>query len=356
MYVLDKVEVKIMTKSLGYNFSMDSEVIGIHYLSLLKNVLDSEGFELCGYSGNLNELNDDRKRISPKEWCHVLTQSLDGLPGGLGFSYGKQLNLIAADTVGQLIMSCSTLKQALQSLQRFHLLLSISLDIEPELTGHSATVRFEKLYRRNLPLSLQWFATETLYACCLHQARWLSGQPLKFEAIKLPYSRPPHGQLYDSLFACNVEFDAPCHELVFNRESLDLPILTANEQLRSTKSQQCQRALRRWEGRLSVKEQVNAILTQTYPHFPSLEKVAEQLNTSRSCLYRKLQDKRTSYQNLINDFKKDQSMGLLRGTVLTVNEIAEELGFSDASSFRRAFKSWTGMQPSAVREERRQPS
>jgi len=343
-----------MTKSLGFHFDMEDEVIGVLYLSVLKNVLEAEGLELRGYQGRLSDLRNYRKRISPTSWCQILTQSLGDVPGGLGFSYGKQLNLVAADSVGQLIMSCSTLTQALESVQHYHLLLAISLDIEPELEGRSATVRFEQLYRRKLPLCLQWFATETLYACCLHQARWLTGEPLKFHTVKFPYARPPHSALYEAVFGCQLEFDAPCHEIIFNKDCLNLPILTANEQLRAIKIQQCQQALRKWEGRFSIKEQVNVILAETYPNFPTLDKTAEQLNTSRSCLYRKLQSNRTSYQSLINDFKRDQSINLLRSTPLTVSEIAEKLGFSDASSFRRAFKSWTGVQPSSIREERRQ--
>jgi len=342
-----------MQKSAEFYFGIDDEVVGVLYLSVLKNVLEAEGFKLCGYAGSVSDLNDYRKRISPKAFYTVLTQSLEGVPGGLGFKFGEQLNLVAADTVGQLIMSSATLMHALNSVQYYHLLLSISLNFESEIKGSEAVLRFERLYHRKLPLPLQWFATEALLSCCHHQACWLTGETLTFQRVCIPYSRPPHSELYEANLQCNVEFDAPCHEVSFKKEVLNLPILTANEQVRRIKAQHCQAALRRWERRFSINARVNTILARTYPNFPALEMIAQQLHTSRSCLYRKLQMNQTSYQCLINEFKKNKSICLLRGTLLTINEIAEKLGFSDASSFRRAFKGWTGVQPSSIRKERR---
>ncbi|MCA3841113.1 helix-turn-helix domain-containing protein, partial [Burkholderia sp.] len=36
---------------------------------------------------------------------------------------------------------------------------------------------------------------------------------------------------------------------------------------------------------------------------------------------------------------------------LSIKEIAEELGFSDMSSFSQAYKRWTGVAPSVSRQE-----
>lgn len=335
----------------SYNFSMNDEVIGILYLSLFKDVLEAEGHAFRGYSGSLDGPDSYMKRISVKQWFQVLTESLKDIPGGLGFSYGKKLNLVAADTVGQLIMSSSTLMQALHYFQRYHLLLAISLDFEPELQGNSATLRFKHLYKPELPEILQWFATEVLFSCCLHQARWLSGQKLNFQMIKLPYATPPHAALYKAEFDCDIQFDSECHEATFDSEILNYPVITANKQLQQIKSQHCSAVLKRFEKRMSVIDRINGILNQTYPDFPSVEQVADELNTSKSCLYRKLQSRQTCYQTLVNDFKKDKAIVMLKNSALTITNIADMLGFSDASSFRRAFKSWTGKQPSAYRKK-----
>ena len=342
-----------MQKSTDFQFEMNDGVVGILTISVLKNVLEAEGFTLRGYTGNSSDFYDYRKKVSPKILYNTLLESLDGVPDGIGFKFGKQLNLVGADSFGQLIMSSATLMQALESVQSYHALLSISLNFDAKFDGSDAVVRFEQLYPRQLPLSLQWFATETLLACCQQQARWLTGESLTFRRACLPYSRPSHVEIYERYLKCELVFDAPYHELSFRKNVLELPVLTANEPVRIIKSQQCQAALKRRERYFSINARVNSILSKTYPNFPTFSEVAKQLHTSRSCLYRKLQMNQTSYQCLINEFKKNKSMRLLRESVLTINEIAEKLGFSDASSFRRAFKSWTGVQPSSIREERR---
>jgi len=325
-------------------------IVGTFYLALLKQVLENRGYTLQGYQGPPEDLQDPYKRVSLATFYKVCFRSLADLPGGLGFDYGEQLNLIAADRVGQLIMSSATLGEAFMYLRRFHVLLSICCRVESQEGGDSAYIRFRDFYPVHTPPTLCWFASEALYTSLRVQASWLSGRPLRYRRVAVPFARPDHGDRYEAMFECPVEFGAPVHEVEFDRAYLDLAVLSGNAQLCAQKRRQCERALHRWQSRFSVKEQVETILEKTCPEFPTLDQVAHQLNTSRSCLYRKLQHNRTSYQCLINEFKRKRSVVLLKNTPMTVCEIAEQLGFSDASSFRRAFKSWTGLQPSALRE------
>jgi len=100
----------------------------------------------------------------------------------------------------------------------------------------------------------------------------------------------------------------------------------------------------------SITERIHAILMRTLPNLPSLESMAAELNMSRSTLHRRLQNEDYGYQAIIAEFRRDQAVNYLKNTDLTIYEIAEKLGFSDDSNFRRAFKKWTGTSPSEVRE------
>ncbi len=338
-----------MTPPVAKRFEKHDKVVGIFYLALLKQILADANLPFTGYDGPEQDLNEPHKRISLMQLFRASYASLKNAPPGLGFDYGKQLNLIAADAVGQLIMSCNTLGEAFEAIRRFHVLLSICLRIECRYHGDTVAVQFHDYYPLATPSPLRWFCSEALFTSLQRQACWLTGERLAYRQIRLPYARPPHWQRYQQEFNCEISYDADCHEVSFDRAFLQQPILTANAQLRDLKNRECERALRRWQSRFSVKEQVQSILARSCPEFPTLEQVAQQLHTSRSCLYRKLQNSRTSYQCLINDFKRQQSIELLRDTPLPIHEIAERLGFSDASSFRRAFKNWTGRQPSSLR-------
>jgi AraC-like DNA-binding protein len=73
------------------------------------------------------------------------------------------------------------------------------------------------------------------------------------------------------------------------------------------------------------------------------------LGISVSTLSRRLRRENTTFLKLKSECQRDVARQLLRHDTLTMAEIAARLGFVDARSFRRAFRDWTGMLPSAFR-------
>lgn len=339
----------MMKHSYGYRFDKDDAVIGVFFLSLLKAMLEEEGLSLKGYAGNIADLEDYTKRVSLKQLLSCLHCSLEHVPAGFGLRYGALVPITSADTLGQLVMSSPDVGKAMEYLCRYRLLMAMSFDVELVCNESYVSIRSKHFGGAELPLALQYFLSEALYSCFLSQARWLTGKPLTLQEISFPYARPCHAKLYEQHFACTLNFNADRHEVVFDRNYLDLPLPTANAALEKLKSGHCESVLSRWKRRFCIIQQVNDILEQSFPDFPSIESVAEQLGISRSSLYRKLNERDTSYQCLINAYKRRQSILMLQETMLSVEEVAEQLGFSDASSFRRAFKGWTGQKPSVVR-------
>jgi AraC-like DNA-binding protein len=63
-----------------------------------------------------------------------------------------------------------------------------------------------------------------------------------------------------------------------------------------------------------------------------------------------LKELNTSFQEIFDDVRKDMAISYLENSDLMQEEIAEKLGFSEASSFYRAFKKWTGKPPTAYRK------
>ncbi|TNC80404.1 MAG: hypothetical protein C9356_14190 [Oleiphilus sp.] len=333
----------------GYRFDKEDEVVGVFFLGLLKVMLEEEGFSLKGYHGPVADLENYKKRVSLSQIFNCLALSLNDVPPGFGLRYGKLIQIASADTLGQLVMSSPSVGKAMEYLCRYRLLMAMSFDVDLVCTESVATLRSVHFGSKRLPLPLQYFLSEALYSCFVSQATWLTGQALRPIRLSFPYARPAHFKQYAQHFGCSIIFDAPCHEVAFERCYLDLPIPSANAALEKLKADHCESVLERWKRRFCIIQQVNDILAQSFPDFPPIESVAEQLGVSRSSLYRKLHERDTSYQCLINAFKRKQSIIMLKDTMLSVEEVAEHLGFSDASSFRRAFKGWTGQKPSVVR-------
>ena len=82
---------------------------------------------------------------------------------------------------------------------------------------------------------------------------------------------------------------------------------------------------------------------------PTLAEVAGRLGMSARTLQRRLSADGLAYQDLVLDARKALSEQLLRRTDYALAEIAFLTGFSDQSTFTRAFKRWHGETPANYR-------
>ena len=78
---------------------------------------------------------------------------------------------------------------------------------------------------------------------------------------------------------------------------------------------------------------------------PTLDAVAATLGVPASTLRRRLERDGASFRTLRDGALCEQACAWLARGDLGVAQIAERLGFSDAASFRRAFRKWTGHAP-----------
>ena len=85
--------------------------------------------------------------------------------------------------------------------------------------------------------------------------------------------------------------------------------------------------------------------------YPQIEQVAAQLCMSDRTLKRQLAAEDSSYSALLEEVRHRQAVGLLSRTDLSLERIAEQLGYSDVANFNRAFRRWTGKTPGRWRRE-----
>jgi len=72
--------------------------------------------------------------------------------------------------------------------------------------------------------------------------------------------------------------------------------------------------------------------------------------TSRT-LSRRLQGFGITYTELVNSVRKELTLQYLSKTTWSIADIAEHLGYLNASNFTRAFKHWTGQTPHDYRKK-----
>jgi AraC-like DNA-binding protein len=79
-------------------------------------------------------------------------------------------------------------------------------------------------------------------------------------------------------------------------------------------------------------------------------RLARLLGVSERTLQRRLAELGRSYTEVVEDFRREEAARLLRQPDLPLVEVAARLGYTEQTSFTRAFRRWTGSTPGAWRK------
>lgn len=97
---------------------------------------------------------------------------------------------------------------------------------------------------------------------------------------------------------------------------------------------------------------VQGCIVAALPDGADEEDVARALHVSRRTLQRKLAQDGTSYRSVLDAVRRSLAESYLADDAVSIPEVAFMLGFSEQSSFHRAFQRWTGSPPGRWRRER----
>ena len=97
-----------------------------------------------------------------------------------------------------------------------------------------------------------------------------------------------------------------------------------------------------------VRELVTRVLSEGSP---KIETIASQLGMSRRTLQRRLADEHLVYSDLVEQARRDVATNLLKHQRYGLAEVAFLAGYSDQSTFTRAFRRWEGLTPADFRSE-----
>ena len=174
----------------------------------------------------------------------------------------------------------------------------------------------------------------------------------KFKPTRICFTHAAKTNLeeYQRVFQCPVEFNTQQFKLYFDPKILDYRSPYAEPELLSMHVQSADQHMEQLEKRdliLEVRSQVGALLESGEI---TLEKISHELRMSPRQLRHQLTLAGTSLQRIITQHRKSLSRRLLSQTDESIAEIVYLTGFSEPSTFYRAFKRWEGMTPIEYRQ------
>lgn len=178
---------------------------------------------------------------------------------------------------------------------------------------------------------------------------WLVGYEVTLHRVSFAFARPGFAEDYRVLFPATVDYGVPCSTIYFHAELAGQRFKRPYGDLRPF----LERAPRDWiftsykEHMLSMK--VRELLSNASRLNYSLVQVAAAFHVSPRTLIRRLAAEHTSFQSIKDGLRRDFAIFDLINSTKSLDDIAQEYGFSSASAFHRAFKRWTGNTPGDYR-------
>ncbi|PTS83603.1 AraC family transcriptional regulator [Pseudomonas sp. HMWF032] len=264
----------------------------------------------------------------------------------IGLNMAKILRPSSFNVVGYAVMSSRNLQEGFARLVRYQRIIGEGADLSfhPTADGYEMLLA---IHGDRLPSARQ--SAEASLAYSLAFCRWLTSKPLRPRLVSLMGPAPDDLAPYEAVFQCPLKFNAEHYALLFERTDLDAPLPSANEALAQLHDRFAGDYLARFSGS-RVTHQVRQVLCRLLPQGePKREVVAQTLLLSERTLQRRLQDEGTSYQQLLDDTRRELAGQYLGQANLTLLEISYLLGFSDPSNFFRAFRRWFDSTPGEYR-------
>jgi len=183
---------------------------------------------------------------------------------------------------------------------------------------------------------------------------WLTGDALTAEELRImaPKVNREYRESLERIFACPVYFDAADNSFSFRRELLERRIVHTTDSLAEFLKNSVYHLIAMDRIPASTTAAIKSLVSIDLPTgMPSFAAVASMLYMSESSLRRRLQAENTSYQAIKDEVRCEVAIDKLLNEDARVADLAEFLGFTEASSFVRSFKSWTGYTPKCYKEK-----
>jgi AraC-like DNA-binding protein len=250
--------------------------------------------------------------------------------------------------LGYAMMSSATLEQAVQIAVKYHKLAGAMFELAFDVDGDEAVLRIDHL----LPGGrVGQYTVEELFVGISRLIGLLLGRDHKPSRILLNYEAPEYAEKHLQCFRCPVIFDQPSCQYRFSREELAESLAEADANTARICEESCRKLLNQMEIEDDIISRICYLLLSTPGEFPKLDAVANKLSLGARTLRRRLNDLGTSYQRILDDVRRELAIEYLRTTNLTVQEIAELLGYSEVTNFRRAFMRWVELSPYQYRKQ-----
>jgi AraC-like DNA-binding protein len=243
------------------------------------------------------------------------------------------------------LVGCATLGDALRRGFAFYDLLLPDFVVRLSVQDGLAHIRF--ILRRESDLRLD-YAIKAFMLFTFGAASWLVAR--RIPLVALDYTPGMQSTETSRVYQAPVRHGQAHVGMSFEAHWLDLPVVQSPQSLREFLAGAPANLIVKYRDTSSLTDRIRRLLRKRLgEELPSLEEVGDALAVTPQTLRRRLREEGRGYQQIKDELRRDTAIEYLVQTRLPLLEIANRVGFSEASTFHRAFKGWTGVAPGEYR-------
>lgn len=310
-------------------------------------VIEAAGIDAAGV------INPDRR--IPMETMQALLRSCVELTGdeAFGLAAAEQLQPQVLHGLGLAWLASDSVYDGLKRNVRFGKLMATALEMELEVEGDFVHLTMRPLIEiESYVQAGRDFAVGVITRMC----RLTVGEFLAPVRIEMERPEPQNPERWEYMLSSRVLFDCEHTRITWSRADIMEPLATGDPVLARINDEQTESYLNSFLAQSTSREVVGKIVEKLPDGPPNQQQIATAMNVSNRTLQRKLKEEGTSFMDLLQDTRLQLARKYLRQPSRSVVETAYLLGFSEPSTFSRAFKRWTGSAPAEYRDNASDPS
>ncbi len=261
-------------------------------------------------------------------------------------------NAIATDDLGVLglaVKTAPTLRQSLQRIERYFRLVTDTAVYRLDETGDPVLWIFEGQTPHRAALELRNECALAAFARNMHR---FVGDGLSLAYVTFQHACRQEPEHYAEYFGCPVRFGSAHNAIAMRPAMLESENRLGDPGLSDFMTKHLDEEFNSRDDDTSLSQAIVHRLTPALSNgAPQAAHVAQEMGMSERTLYRRLAEEGLTYRDVLGQAQVALARDLLRDGKASIAEIAFMTGFSEQSTFSRAFKRWVGQAPARFRQQ-----
>lgn len=278
------------------------------------------------------------------EWLRIRTRD----DPALVFSYAREIQSNDLGALGLAIKSAPTLRDSLLRLERYFRLLTDTAVYSLREDSHPALFVLEACTPDHPALQLR---DECALAAVAENIRAFGSDEIKLDRVDFRHDCRADPAQFEAFFGCTVRFGANQNAIAIAPGTLGLTNKLGDRGISDFLTQHLDSEIRQLPEPCSLKDEVlRHLAARLSDGVPQASEVAVRMGMSERTFYRRLAEENLSYRDVLREAQLSLAQELLSNSKCPIAEVAFLTGFSEQSTFSRAFKRWVGAAPAQFRQ------